>query len=167
MPLFLNEDETSKFGKRSLILPKDLVDHLRDQRNLYSGKEYKSLKGYKRLNAILDDDYNAHGENTQHGDSKTISFSDAKRIDHDIRHMSQSPDNVEYAMIGGDRMRDFVSNSLDSLRNSVRPVKAVPEVPKLSKKDVMPQDIKKSVKIGNAEVELESKQFNNKIKEIF
>ena len=96
-----------------------------------------------------------------------MSFADAKRMDFDIRHMSQTPDNIEYSMIGGDMMRDWLRNSLSSLRNSVRKVDAVPEVPKLSTSDTKPEDVNKTIKINGVEVTMENRNFNKSIKQLF
>lgn len=168
MPIFLFEDESTKLGKRQLTLPQNLVDHLKKQSQLYSGKEYKASKGYKRLQGLLNKSYNDPGKNKKKQyNNHTISFPEAKRMDFDIRHMSQSPKNLEYAMIGGDMMRDWIHNSLSSLRNSVHEVDVVPEVPKLSNKEVKPEDPNKTLKVSGTEVTLENNVFNKKIKKIF
>ena len=58
MPIFLFEDESTKLGGRTLVLPQNLVDHLYSRQKLYSDKQYKNLKGYKRLNGLLNKNYN-------------------------------------------------------------------------------------------------------------
>ena len=168
MPIFLFEDEATKLGGRTLVLPQHLVDHLYARQKQYSGKQYKDLKGYKRLNGLLNKNYNDPAENKekQHN-NHTISFADAKRMDFDIRHMPQTTDNVEYSMIGGDMMRDWLHNSLGSLRNSVHKVDVVPEVPKLSTNDTKPEDVNKTIKINGLDVTMENKNFNKSIKQLF
>ena len=162
MPIFLFEDESTKLGGRTLVLPQYLVDHL------YSGKQYKDFDGYKRLMALLDKNYNdpAGNKEKQHN-NHTMSFAQAKRMYFDVMHMPQTPDNIEYSMIGGDMMRDWLRNSLSSLRNSVRKVDAVPEVPKLSTSDTKPEDVNKTVKINGIEVTMENRNFNKSIKQLF
>lgn len=159
------EDENTRFSGRQIILPDYIVNDLKNKLNLYSGDEYKTSKGYKRLNAILNKNYNnpTDKKDRQHNNKYTISFSDLKRIDFDIRHMNQQ-DNAEYDMIGGDLMRDFTHNTLGTLRNSVKQVKPVPEVTKLEKKDVMPEEPKKVVKLGKNDITLENKEFSRRIK---
>ena len=163
------EDENTRFSGRQIILPQGLVDRLKERQNLYSGDEYKTSRGYKRLNAMLSKDYNnpSDKKDRQHNDKYTISFADVKRMDFDIRHMPQTSCNAEYDMIGGDMMRDFLHNTLDSLRNSVTKVKPVPEVPKLDTKDVKPEQPSKNIKVGNVEVTVESKEFSKRIKQIY
>jgi hypothetical protein len=165
MPLIL-EDECTRFSGRQIILPQNLVDHLKQQQNLYSDKQYKTSKGYKRLNALLSKNYNnpSDKKDRQHNDKYTISFADVKRMDFDIRHMPQNSDNVEYSMIGGDMMRDFLHNTLDSLRNSVKEVQPVPEVPKLETNDTKPEKVQNIVKVGQQDVRVENVEFVNKIK---
>jgi hypothetical protein len=168
MPLIL-EDEGKRFGGRQIILPQYVVDHLKERQNLYSGDEYKTSKGYKRLNAILSKDYNnpSDRKDRQNNNAYTISFADAKRIDFDMKHMPQNKGNVEYDMIGGDVMRDFLHNNLTALRNSVSKVKKVPEVPKLSTKDIKPEAPNKEIKVGKVNVTLESKLFNNLMRKLY
>lgn len=169
MPVILKEDESKRFGGRQITLPQYLVDALRERQNLYSGKEYKQTNGYKRLNSLLSNDYNKRSDrkDRQHNGNHTISFSDAKRIVHDMKAMNQSNDNVEYDMIGGDQMRDFLNNSLRSFRNSVTKVKPVPEVPRLETKDTKPDPIKNTVKLNGVEVTVEGKAFNEMVRREF
>lgn len=168
MPLILNEDESKKLGQRHLILPQNLVDHLTQQANLYSDKQYHQSKGFKRLKGLLNKDYNdVKGNKKKNHNEHTLTFPEAKRMDFDISLMVQSNENPEYEMIGGDMMRDWLHNAIASMRNSVREVGAVPEVPKLEKKDVKPKDIKKEIKVGGTEIQLENKDFNDKITQIF
>ena len=81
--------------------------------------------------------------------------------------MPNSSDNPEYEMIGGDMMRDFTRNTLDSLRNSVTKVEPVPEVPKLSTKDVKPSEPNKEIRVGKIDVRVESRNFNDKIRKLY
>lgn len=149
------EDEGKRFSGRQVIIPQNIVDHLKQQQNLYSGDEYKTTKGYKRLNALLNDEYNdPEGKKERQYNKHTISFADIKRIDFDMNHMPQTSNNVEYDMIGGDMMRDFVHNTLRSLRNSVSKVKRVPEVPKLSTKDVKPEKPANNIRVGKIDVNI-------------
>jgi hypothetical protein len=165
MPLIL-EDENKRFGGRQIALPKDLTDLLKQKQVQYSDKSYRTSKGYKRLQALLSKDYNAQSDrkDRQETDKPTISFSDAKRILHDIK-AGMSKD--EFDMIGGQKMQDFVSNSLRSMRNSVQKVKPVPEVPKLSPQDVKPEEPKNVIKAGKVEVTVEDKEFSENITKIF
>ena len=154
--LFLNEDEGKKLGKKQLIMPKYVIDHLMAQQKLYSGKKYKNTKGYKRLNGLLNKSYNdpARNKQKQHNNNYTISFADAKRIDFDMRNMDQSEKNIEYMMIGDNVMRDWVHNSLDSLRNSIHKVSEVPEVPKLNNNDIKPNSIPKPANVNGLSIKI-------------
>ena len=50
------EDESKTIGKKQFIVPDKVVDKLKLNRNLFGNA--KKSKGYKRINAIIDDDYN-------------------------------------------------------------------------------------------------------------
>jgi hypothetical protein len=163
MPLvLLQEDESKKLGTRRIEIPSDLMSHLNDVARRYSDKQYKPMRGYKRLHSIVDSQYNDKDGSSDGEHNASLSFADAKRIDFDIKHMSQSEDNPEYSMIGGDRMKNFISSSLRSLRNGVKKVSKVPEVPKLSTKDVKPDNIKNTVKVNGRQMTVE--EFSRTIK---
>ena len=169
MPVFLFEDETEKFGKRHFIVPPELDAVLQQNKNIYSGDEYKNMDGYKRLCALVDDTYNDPKNNKGKisANQRTITFPMAKRMDFDIRHMNQSKDNLEYQMIGGDAMRNWLHSQLSSLRNSVKQVKPVPQTAKIDTKTLQINKNVKPVKLNGIEVKLESKDFETKISKIF
>ena len=50
------EDENKTLGKKQFVVPKEIVNQLKTTRNLFD--KYSTSKGFKRINAILDDDYN-------------------------------------------------------------------------------------------------------------
>lgn len=170
MPIFLFEDESNKLGGKQLILPQYLVKHLQQQSQLYSDKQYKNTKGYKRLMGMLQTNYNDPKSNkaNQHNDKHTMSWYAAKELARNIKHMPQTPDNIEYSMIGGDMTRDWLNGAIRSLRNSVKEVDSVPEVPKLEHNDVKVSKPKEVVHINGTDVQLESKKsFSTKLTKIF
>jgi hypothetical protein len=159
MPLILNEEEGKKLGKKQVIVPKKLVNKLKNNLNLFG--KYKKTDGFKRASSIVDDDYNKRSNKKDkiHTDDKTISFSDLKRIDHDMRHINQNPHNLEYILQGGEDMKNWSHDTLRKLRTSVKKVDGVPPVPKLETKPTKPEDVQKSVKMGNATVRLTEEQL--------
>ena len=167
MPIFLYEDESTKLGGKQIIPPQYVVDNWKRMEKMYSHKKYRNNKGHKRLIGLLYGDYNDPNgkKKNQNSDIKALSWYKAKEIARNINAMSQTPDNLEYSMIGGDTTRDWVNSALKSLRNSVRRVDAVPEVPKLKIKDVEAAKPDNTVKLGGTEITLESaRNFKNKIR---
>lgn len=154
MPLILSEEEGKLLGKKQVIVPKKLVNKLKHNKDLFG--KYKKTKGFKRVSAIVDDDYNKRSDKKDkiHTDDKTISFSDLKRIDHDMRHTNPNPHNLEYIIPGGDDMKTWAHDTLRKLRTSVKKVQTVPPVQKLEKEPAKPKDVNKDLKIGNATVKL-------------
>lgn len=154
MPLILNEEEGKLLGKKQVIVPKKLVNKLKQNKDLFG--KYKKTKGFKRVSAIVDDDYNKRSNRKDkiHTDDKTISFGDLKRIDHDMRHTNPNPHNLEYVLPGGDEMKNWAHDTLRKLRTSVKKVQSVPPVPKLEKEPTTPKDLQKDIKLGNATVRL-------------
>lgn len=171
MPVLLKEDEGIKLGKKQFILPKNIADHMCNLYNQYDGqKEFKNLPGYKRLHSIVNSKYNQQSDkkDRQETNLPTLSFADVKRMDFDFKHMPQNDKNLQYVMSGGDLMRDWVHNSLSSVRNGVKKVGMVPEVPKLEKDKTLNIDASTNqVKVGKADVNLTSEQFIKKIKKVY
>ena len=154
MALFLTEDEGKQLNKHQIKIPDNIVKNLTAAKGKYG--KYKKTDGYKRLNSMLDDDYNKRSDRKDrvHNGDKTLSFGDLKRIDHDIRHMPQTNNNLEYNMLGGDDTKNWVRDALNRERTAVRQNKQVPQVPKLEKQKVTQPDVRKPVKVGNSEVTL-------------
>lgn len=153
MALFINED-SKEITKDQVIVPDKLIDRLKLNKNLLG--KYKDTDGYKRVSAIVDDDYNKRSDKKDriHNDKHTISFSDLKRIDHDMRHMNHNHNNLEYVLQGGDMMNNWAHDKLNQMRSSVKKVKQVPEVPKLEQPKSNIEKPNKDIKIGNASVRI-------------
>ena len=154
MPIIIMEDEGKLLNKKQVIVPDKLVNKLKLNKSLFG--KYKNTKGFKRVSAIVDDDYNKRSDKKDriHTDDKTISFSDLKRIDHDMRHTAPNPNNLEFILPGGNDMKNWAHDTLRKMRTSVKKVKAVPPVPKLQKEPTKPKEANKDIKIGNATVRL-------------
>lgn len=166
MPLIF-EDESKKLGKKQVIVPDKLVNKIKSNLNVFG--QYKGTKGFKRANSIVDDDYNKRSNKKDkiHNGAKTISFSDLKRINHDLKHNNQNPNDLENILLGasdkfGDKsinMRTWAKDTLRKLRTSVKQVDAVPPVPKLEKEPSKPEDVQKDIKMGNATIRLTENQL--------
>lgn len=116
MPIFIKEN--SELNKNQYPLPKNIEKHLKD--TLTQFNQYKTSKGYKRLNSLVNPNYNKRNEKNIVNNKKYISYSDLKRIDHDFRHMDKNPKNIERTLNGGDEMANFVKKTLDNERNKVK-----------------------------------------------
>lgn len=135
MPIFIKENQA--LNNNMYEIPDNLESHLKDTLAKYGS--YSNLKGYKRLNSLVNPNYNkrSNKEDSFH-DGKHISFSDMKRIDHDFRHMSKNPNNIERKLNGGDEMAHFVKSTLDRERTKVSPVLKQKKVETRNKNAVKP-----------------------------
>ena len=152
MPIILKEDEGKVLGKRQIKVPDEIVDKLKLNRNLFAA--YTQAKGYKRINSIIDDGYNKRSNKKDkiHNDDKTVSFSDLKRIDFDLRHTPTNKNNLDYVL--QEPLKQWANDELKKLRTSVRKVKCVPPVPKIDKKPLSLPKAQKDIKMGNASVRI-------------
>ncbi len=133
MPIFIQENQ--ELNKRSYKIPKNLQQHLQDTLTKYGN--YKESDGYKRLNSLVNPDYNKRNDK-KNGDEREISYSDLKRIDHDFRHMDKNPKNVQYILNGGDEMAHFVKDTLNAERRAVAPILKQEKIKTRNKNAVKP-----------------------------
>lgn len=143
MPIILQEDEGKKLSGKKSIVPKRLSDELNKRKGIYA--DYTRSKGWKRLNALTGD-YNRRSDepNMTSDGRKIVSFSDLKKIDHEMRHMDPSKNNLEYQMLGSDT-KQWVHDELNKIRTANKEVNQVKPVPKLEKPktaDVNTNDVK-------------------------
>lgn len=148
------EDENKTLGKKQLKVPDEVVKKLKVTRNLFD--KYSKSKGFKRINAILDDDYNKRSKKKDkiHNGDKTISGSDAKKIAFEKEHGEISNNPNDLNNIFTKPLFPWLNDAIRSARTSVKKVKAVPPVPKLEKKPTDIEDVNKPIKMGNASIKI-------------
>lgn len=147
MPIFIKENQELKDNMYEI--PDKLSKHLKQTLSKYG--DYTQNKGYKRLNALVNPEYNKRSDKeNQFKDGKHISFSDLKRIDHDFRHMNENPKNIDRILNGGEKMAHFAKDTLNKERTKVAPVLKQKKVETRNKNEVKPS-IKpmKPLKLGN------------------
>lgn len=140
-------NENSELKNKKFIIPKNLSQHLNQTLSKYG--EYSNNKGYKRLNSLVNPNYNKRSKNSENNNQKYISYNDLKRIDFDIRHMDKNPDNIEFKLNGGEKMAKFVRDSLNRERTKVAPTLKQKKVNTINKNMVKP--IKMPTKPNNVE----------------
>lgn len=148
------EDESKTIGKKQFVVPDKIVDKLKLNRNLFD--KYKTSKGFKRINAIIDDDYNKRSNKKDkiHNGDKTISGSDLKKLNQekDSGEISNNPNDINNVLTGP--LFPWAKDQLRAARTAVEKVKAVPPVPKLEKNPEKIADVNKPLKMGNASVRI-------------
>lgn len=158
MPIFIKENQELKDNMYKI--PNKLQQYLYNLLSIY--KDYTTNKGYKRLKSLVYPEYNKRSNKAdQYKDGKHISFSDTKRIDHDFRHMTKNPKDLNRILNGGEKMAHFVKDTLNKERTKVKPIDSVPEVNDNNKNQLKP-NIKpmKPIKLGNVSANVhESKKI--------
>ena len=107
--------ENQLLNDKIFAIPEKLTDHLK--LILSNNIDKKDSKGYKRLNSLINSNYNKR--NNLKTDKRYISYSDLKRINHDFDNMPKNKDNIEYVLNGGDKMNQWVKQMLQTSRDSV------------------------------------------------
>ena len=148
------EDESKTIGKKQFVVPDKIVDKLKLNRNLFD--KYKTSKGFKRINAIIDDDYNKRSNKKDkiHNGDKTISGSELKKLNQekDSGEISSNPNDINNVLTNP--LFPWAKDKLNQARTAVEKVKAVPPVPKLEKNPEKVADVNKPLKMGNASVRI-------------
>lgn len=158
MPIFIKENQA--LNGKVYKIPDNVDKH--NKQTLEKYKNYTQNKGYKRLNSLTNNDYNKRSNmKNNHKDGNYISFQDAKRIDHDFRHMDKNPNNIDRILNGGEEMARFTHDLLNKERTKVKPVLKVEKEKNRNKNQLKPSITPmKPIKIGNIEANVhESKKI--------
>lgn len=151
MMIFLREDK-KEFLKKEIPIPDDL-NAKAQQIDATLGKQYPTLDGAKRIKKIAN-----NGEyNKRSADGKnSMSMGEIKRAKHDMSKLN--PKSVEYALNGGDEMKQFYDSVLHSTRNAVKENPIVKAV-KPNSKDLKPaeQNIK-PIEINDLQLQAEGRK---------
>jgi hypothetical protein len=164
MPIFIKENQELK--DKMFKLPQNVLNHLNTTLSTYG--QYKDKDGYKRLNTLLNPNYNKRSDKEDKiaDDGKHISFSDLKRINFDFDKMPKNPNDLSFILNGGDVMKDWVQNTLRRARNSVKPTLKSKKQHTIDKNAVMPtKSPTKPIKMDdNSTIHIHEENYNdNKI----
>lgn len=105
--LYILNEENSDLRGRSFVLPDGLRQHLNNTFKNYKGD--KNQKGYDRLKFILS--------------SNAINYREMKRLKNFFETFNRRPDDDEYILNGGEPMKIWVLNTLNSATASVNATK--------------------------------------------
>ena len=105
--LHILNEENSDLRGRSFVLPDGLRKHLTKTFKEYKGD--KNQKGYDRLKFILS--------------SNAINYREMKRLKNFFETFNRRPDDAEYILNGGEPMKIWVLNTLNSATASVNATK--------------------------------------------
>lgn len=101
------EDGNSQLKNRKFSLGKGIKKHLQKTLQNYTGD--KTIDGYKRLNNLLNMD--------------GIEYNEMKRLKNFFDNYQGTVDNPTYILNGGDAMKNWVNNTLNSATTAIRDIK--------------------------------------------
>lgn len=96
--------ENSALKHRTFVLPDGIRKHLTNVLNNYKGD--KTINGYKRLKNTLSSD--------------ALSYAEMKRIKNFFDHYNGTNKSAEYILNGGEEMKLWVNNTLNTVTSSIR-----------------------------------------------
>ena len=138
MPIIFEDESKKDVTANRVIVPKEISNNIKATLAAAGDSDvvHKS-KGYKRAKTLISpDDYNKRSKdkNTTDDGRKMVTFGNLKRIAHDMKHMPQTKDNLQYILQGGDMTRNWVNDKLGDIRGKVSNVGKVNPVPPASPK---------------------------------
>lgn len=108
--------ENQLLDNEVVFLPQPLVVELKKILSTYSS--YTNSDGYKRLKHLLDQNYNDKGER-QIQSRPSVTFRELKRIKNFFDTFGGKDNDIEFILNGGYHMKNWVNDTLGSMRNSV------------------------------------------------
>lgn len=159
MATFLPEENQSLKGK-SFEMPKYLKKHL----NQYSDikQQYSDSPGFKKLQHLIDPSYNDRSKGKKTQGQKGVPYGSLKRLKNAFDY--SEPNGIEYNLMGGEEMRNWVNDTLNRERTKVKPVlpqsnnnKTKPSKPSVNQV----KEPKPSVKENKKTIKLTEKQIFN------
>lgn len=103
----LTEGGNSELRNRTFPIPKGVYQRLVSTLHQYTGD--KTVNGYKRLNNLIG--------------MKTVSYQEMKRLKNYFDQFKSNPGTEEYMLNGGDAMKLWVNNALNTATTAVRDFK--------------------------------------------
>lgn len=141
MIIFINEDGNKELKGRKFMLGKGIKKHLMQTLKDYNGD--KTIDGYKRLNNILEMD--------------GIDYNEMKRIKNFFDNYNGTNDNPTYILNGGDEMKNWVDNTLNSATTAIRDIKRDKKEMGIKNAFIKPHTKTNGLKPNN-QLKVESKQ---------
>lgn len=165
MPIFLKED-SEKVTNKLVEIPKELVQKAK---NVHAniGEKYPTAKGAKRIKKIATSGEDGKTYNKKKGEGEIVKgggkifmkASAIKKADHELRHTSNNPNNLNLISNGGYDFKNFYHDALRKVRTSVKEPEIVKKVKPNVKKDTSPKkDPMKPINLGKVEIKLENKK---------
>lgn len=166
MAIFFTEENKSLSGK-SFELPKYLKKHLGEY---YAIKQqFSKSPGYKKLQHLLDPYYNDRSKGKKTQGQNGVPYGSLKRLKNAFEY--SAPNSIEYNLMGGEEMRQWVDGTLKRERTKVKPcLPSKPSKPKTPKpptensvkppKATVKENIKKSIIISEAQINVLRNAYN-------
>lgn len=140
MPIIFEDESKKDVSTNRVIVPREVSKNIKNTLAAVGDSDsVHRSKGYKRAKTLISpDDYNKRSldKNTTDDGRKMVTFGNLKRIAHDMRHMPQNKDNLQYILQGGDTTRNWVEDKLGDIRGKVSSVGKVNPVPPASPRGV-------------------------------
>ena len=144
--------ENQLLNNEVVFLPEPLVVDLR--KVLATHASHTESDGYKRLKHLLDQNYNDKGER-QVQKRPSVTFRELKRIKNFFDTFGGKEDDPEYILNGGTEMKNWVNQTLNSMRNSVSgQLKNMKNQTRMQNHDLKGNSVAKPIKVDDSPAEI-------------
>ena len=156
-------ENNQSLQNKPFIIPNNIMKHLKTTLSMYG--KYKDNDGYKRLNSLVDTEYNKRTDKQEAPNQ--ISYGNLKRIKHDFETIGNNPKDIRYILNGGEKMYNWVNTELRNKRTAVQPVNTVKKSDNIKKSSLKPSSVNnkqiKLQKIGNSSINIHENKSNKKV----
>lgn len=115
MAIFLPENQA--LGNNAYEMPKNLKLHL--AKSFIANSQYSQNPGYKKALHLCDPSYNDRSKSSKTQGKKGVPYSSLKKIKHNFQYTD--PRSLEYTLMGGEEMKNWVNDTLNRERTKVQP----------------------------------------------
>lgn len=116
MAIFFTEENKS-LSRKSFELPKYLKKHLGEYSSIK--QQFSKSPGYKKLQHLLDPCYNDRSKGKKTQGQNGVPYGSLKRLKNAFKY--SAPNSIEYNLMGGEEMKQWVDGTLKRERTKVKP----------------------------------------------
>lgn len=155
MAIFLPENQA--LSGNAYQMPKKLKQHV--VQNFAANNQYSQSPGYKKALHLCDPTYNDRSKGSKTQGKKGIPFSSLKKLKFTLDHAH--PKSLEYSLVGGDDMKQWVNDTLNRERSKVAPELAKKKSEELKNGSKPAKLTTKSLQSGNLKINLKESREDN------
>ena len=149
--------ENQALTNNAYEMPDDLKKHLAS--TFIANSQYSQSDGYKKALHLCDPDYNNRSKGKKTQGKNGIPYGSLKKLKMTFNNIN--PKSLEYNLLGGEKMKHWVNDTLNRERSKVEPELARKKSEKLKNNTRPAKLTTKPLKSGNVQINLKESRGDN------